>query len=167
MFAMVLNAFSDTTEIKRPFVKYEDGSVYYVGKYLHESLGDTPKDDSYKHVHFIMCGFKVADVTDNGCRVIPYNESGELDYDNDLFLLNFNGLSDRSYGAELVKKRGYYTYQTTGGSSRKIPQAEYGTKSTKQEYLDYCKKMGWLKQSDTNTVTTVTNTVTTNSVPKK
>ena len=124
-----------------PFRTWTDGSVSYYGKFLYQALGVLPPTKSTNHVSLLVHGYKVADVTETGCRIFPLNAAGETQTEEDMFLIGLQGLTDRSYeGPLLYRTTGSYSYQTVSGGTRTIPKCELGEDATMKEYLEPLKR---------------------------
>lgn len=114
--------------------KYSDGSVCFLGRLLSMRYGTIPTVNT-NGMSLIDAGFKVLDVSPEGCRIQPVlTMFSSSKYD--LFVVGLAGFSDREYVNILMLRRiGAYSYVTVGGGSRTIPKYEMGERITKEEYL--------------------------------
>jgi hypothetical protein len=133
----VENAVAKFSQTESPYRKWKDGSVSYLGKVLYQRLHILPKVPTEKALVF-GGGYVVADVNEEGQRIILYNElTGDLS-DEDIFVVGLRrGKPGDSFRISLLFTRidGDYTYTTVQGKKRTIPRHETGVGITKEEYL--------------------------------
>ncbi len=158
---------SDEAQPKQ-YMKYKDGTVIFVGKWFYQYYGVITNDDTFNNFTHFPYGIKIADITDDGCRVYPMKQTSdgdtEPDYDNDCFIEGYSGLSDRTYYfIEFLKCDGVFTYSTTGGSSRTIPKYEIGVEVTKDDYLNYLISIGKVIPPTTNNIASTITAVNNNT----
>src|ERR1022692_2392778 len=57
----------------RQYIRFQDGRVQYIGKFIYENLGSIPKTEDFneRFYRIINTKLKVLDVTDEGCIVVP------------------------------------------------------------------------------------------------
>ena len=164
-------------QYQRQYVKFQDGSVQYIGNYIYEHLGLLPKTTDMTNYYVLDTQVELSDLTEDGCIAVPVRtvmdyqrSSGSIgqeivgkheahDYKKAFFLLGAKGGSpDEYYSAPgLVKKMGVYTYKTTSGFTKSIPKYDWGEKVTKKEYLNYCKTSGLTPRAIKDIEPTATN----------
>jgi hypothetical protein len=122
--------------------KYSDGSVAYLGLLLYMRDGlITNSGPAYAYLEkmvVIDTGYRVEDVGDGGCRIMPLKSSAYQDHGNDCFVVGLKGFRGRQYlDVLMVRKIGSYNYTTVTGASRRIPKCELGERATKEEYTEF------------------------------
>ena len=115
----------------RKYVKFSDGSVFYIGKLVYQNYGFIPSDKTNTGVCLILYGYKVKSINTNGCLIYTLGDAGEIR--DPMYIKDMkHSISDISYHrtfvVDFVKQNGL--------------DFEYGTNTTKAEYIQYCKNVG-------------------------
>jgi len=123
--------------------------IFSASKLLFQTYGIIKDDNS---VRILTGGFKVGDVSDVGCRIIPKDADGDLLYDKDCFIVGAIGLSDREYGGTLfLLPTTDYEYKTVLGTKRNIPCYTMPIDKTKEEFDAYLKSKAKATAGNSNT----------------
>lgn len=122
---------ADIANAIAPFRQWSDGSVAYIGKYVYQREGVIPATPEAARIKLVTQPWQALDITDAGVRV---KIDGD---DHDFFVRGLRGVfSDRAYSQVLMLRStsASFTYATVIGGSRTIPEFEFGTQITKDQY---------------------------------
>ncbi|MCX6930033.1 MAG: hypothetical protein NT154_43495, partial [Verrucomicrobia bacterium] len=76
--------------------------------------------------------YKVLAATEEGCRIQPTDSKGRKF--GEVYIKGLKGITDKSYGMIYVRFMGDYSYKILLGDTKTIPEYEYGSQITQEEF---------------------------------